>query len=460
MTVYSNLCTDEGMSVGWNNQDAAAPAGATSMGSVVQTITRAGFAWDPSNTRTEPSSANGMYFAPAGQRALNTDGWHSFYLNDAYHSTYPLYINFAYSALNFQFNGSYDWPSDAATLFFNLSNACSVGGALTGATLPARNYPEKNTTSESISKGYPYVPYWGGVSNSHDGWSGNSRLGEQNGATPGASTLYGFDANQYVTAHSGDGFAYWMPVDDLAANQSNFQSWLNNEYDEGSGPLSIFKPQIYVHRAFDYDTGEVLPYAMMNYKHCEFRPMEGNGYNTTRRYVWRTMADIQTINLLTGKTMKWQGQTESYFGYMSWGGSFPELFRWPMPTGPQQQTQYPKILNYVQNTESTHQTNACSWDGASGLPVYGKRPVFQNWWPVDHGEHPVFWPFLCAVPYGAYYPDDEITFAPSPAMASRTYKVMRVPVQKDALWRDETKDSKILNASRNVPAKLLTIPVA
>jgi hypothetical protein len=345
-------------------------------------------------------------------------------------------------------------------LFFNLSNACSVGGALTGATLPVRNFSEKSTTSQSLEKGYPYVPYWSGVSNSHDAWSGNSRLGEQNAGTPGASTLYGFNTNQFITAHSGDGFAYWMPVDDLVVNQTSFQTWLSNEYDDGSGTLSTFKPQIYVHRAFDYDTGEVLPYAMMNYKHCEFRPLEySSASNTTRTYVWRTMAEIQTINLLTGKTMKWQAQTESYMNW-DYGGCFPETWRWPMPTGPQQATQYPWLLGYTKNDTYSHQTNGCSWDGVSGLPVYGKRPVFQNWWPVDHGEHPVFWPFLCAVPYGAYFPDDEITFAPSPAMAPRTYKVMRVPVQKDALYLGETLDPDIPNAGKNLPVKMLTIPTA
>ena len=446
MTVYSNLCTDEGMSVGWN----ATATGGTSMGSLVQTITRAGFAWDPGNTRIEPSAANGMYVAPEPQTALNTDGWHSFYLNDAYHATYPLYINFAYGSSSFSKDGSSNFggglTSGVGCLFFNLSNACSDGGALTGATVPIRNFVEK-TDNYSLRYGYPYVPYWASGANSYNS-------GFNNFASPGGSTLYPFDATDYVTAHSGDGFAYWMPVDDLAAQQGSYQTWQS----AAVSATTHMKPQIYVHRAFDYDTGQVLPYAMMNFKQVEYQCIEANGANGSSIDVWHTMSHIQTINLLTGKTMKWQGQGSTY-QYVQEGGSFPELWRWPMPTGGQQQTQYPAVLGFSQSSSYTHQSSACSWDSISGLPVYGKRPVFQNWWPVDHGEHPVFWPFLCSVPYGAYYPDDEITFAPSPAMASRTYKVMRVPVQKDALY-SETKEPKIGNYNKNLPAKLLTIPVA
>ena len=447
MTVYSNLCTDEGISVGWNDT----ATGGTSMGSLVQTVTRAGFAWDPSNTRTEPSSANGMYAAPEPQKVLNTEAWHSFYLNDAYHATYPLYINFAYGQSSFTTNGTADFGGGlvdgVGCLFFTLSNACSVNGALTGATLPVSNYTNK-TSYFTVASGYPHVPIWMGGSNSY-----NSGL--NNWGTPGASTLYPLDATDYVTAHSGDGFAYWMPVDDLAAQQSDYQTW---QSAQGAANVHM-KPQIYVHRAFNYDTGEVLPYAMMNYREVEYSCTANNGASSSKTLQWRTLSHLQTINLLTGKVMKWQGVNSTY-QYVDEGGSFPELYRWPMPTGPQQQNQWPQVAGYPLNQNYTHQTNACSWDGISGLPVYGKRPVFQNWWPVDHGEHPVFWPFLCAVPYGAYFPDDEITFAPSPAMASRTYKVMRVPVQKDALYSGEGKEPKIGNYNKNLPAKLLTIPIA
>jgi hypothetical protein len=453
MTVYSNLCTDEGMSVGWNDSAAAAPAGPTSMGSIIQTVQRAGWAWDPTNTRTEPTAANGMYHTPSTQTVYNTDGWHSYYLNDIYHATYPVYLNFAYAQGSLSTNGSTN-SGGSPRLYFTLSSAASVGGNLTGATLPVRNYPQKSPTIGTLGYSYPHLGWWGPTVDSYNSGQGNY-------AAPGSSVIWPFDSNDYITAHSGDGFAYWMPQDDLVAQQSGgLENWASARSSMTTTSTRNMRPQIYVHRAFDYDTGEVLPYAMMNYKLIENGLNEQSGALNGTSYPWRVMDHVQTINLLTGKVMSWQASTTSNGeSHGSTCGKLPENFRWPMPTGPQQACQYPRLMAYTESSAHSLDIQACSWDGVSGLPVYGKRPVFQHWWPVDMGEHPVFWPFYCAVPHKAYYPDDEMTFAPSPAMASRTYKVMRVPVQKSGSY-GETYDPVTVAASKAVPVNLLTIPTA
>jgi hypothetical protein len=393
-----------------------------------------------------------MYDAPSGQTVYDTDGWHSFYLNDSYHATYPIYLNFAYGQGSFMTNGSLNFGSPR--LYFTLSSAPSVGGNLTGAQLPVKNYPQKSPSQATLAYSYPHLGWWSGATDGYNSGQGNY-------AMPGSSVLFPFDSNDYITAHSGEGFAYWMPQDDLIAQQSGgLENWASARSSMTTNTTRNLRPQIYVHRAFDYDTGQVLPYAMMNYKLVENGMSEQSGGLNGTGNPWRVMNHLQTINLLTGKVTSWQGSTTSVGqSNGATAGKLPENFRWPMPTGPQQICQYPALLGYQQSGGLCHDIQACSWDGISGLPVYGKRPVFQNWWPVDFGEHPVFWPFLCAVPHKAYYPDDEITFAPSPAMATRTWKVMRVPVQKSGSY-NETYDPILVAASKAVPVNLLTIPIA